>query len=110
MIDIGSNSIRLVVYRLEGRAIWTVYNEKAVASLGRDLQTTGRRSPEGVEIAMAALRRFRVLLQGWTSRETIVVATAAVREARDSRNFLRAVEEETGITVRVLSGEEEARY
>lgn len=110
VIDIGSNSIRLVVYRLEGRAIWTVYNEKAVASLGRDLQTTGRLSPEGVEIAMAALRRFRVLLQGWTSRETFVVATAAVREARDSRNFLRAVEEETGITVRVLSGEEEARY
>jgi exopolyphosphatase/guanosine-5'-triphosphate,3'-diphosphate pyrophosphatase len=76
VIDIGSNSIRLVVYRLEGRAIWTVYNEKAVASLGRDLQTTGRLSPEGVEIAMAALRRFRVLLQGWTSRETFVVATA----------------------------------
>lgn len=110
VIDIGSNSIRLVVYRLEGRAIWTVYNEKALAGLGRDLQTTGRLSPEGVETAMAVLRRFRVLLQGWTSRETFVVATAAVREARDSRNFLRAVEEETGISVRVLSGEEEARY
>lgn len=110
VIDIGSNSIRLVVYRLEGRAIWTVYNEKALAGLGRDLQTTGRLSPEGVEVAMSVLRRFRVLLQGWSSRETFVVATAAVREARDSRNFLRAVEEETGITVRVLSGEEEARY
>lgn len=110
VIDIGSNSIRLVVYRLEGRAIWTVYNEKALAGLGRDLQSTGRLSPEGVETAMAVLRRFRVLLQGWSSRETFVVATAAVREARDSRNFLRAVEEETGISVRVLSGEEEARY
>jgi exopolyphosphatase/guanosine-5'-triphosphate,3'-diphosphate pyrophosphatase len=110
VIDIGSNSIRLVVYRLEGRAIWTVYNEKALAGLGRDLQSTGRLSPEGVEVAMSALRRFRVLLQGWSSRETYVVATAAVREARDSRAFLRAVEEETGITVRVLSGEEEARY
>ena len=110
VIDIGSNSIRLVVYRLEGRAIWTVYNEKAQAGLGRDLQTTGRLSPEGVETAMAVLRRFRVLLQGWSSRETFVVATAAVREARDSRAFLRAVEDETGISVRVLSGEEEARY
>jgi exopolyphosphatase/guanosine-5'-triphosphate,3'-diphosphate pyrophosphatase len=110
VIDIGSNSIRLVVYRLEGRTIWTAYNEKALAGLGRDLQTTGRLSPEGVETAMAVLRRFRVLLQGWSSRETFVVATAAVREARDSRTFLRAVEDETGISVRVLSGEEEARY
>ncbi|MFM8821328.1 MAG: Ppx/GppA family phosphatase [Phenylobacterium sp.] len=110
VIDIGSNSIRLVIYRLEGRAIWTVYNEKALAGLGRDLQSTGRLSPEGVETAMAALRRFRVLLQGWTNRETFVVATAAIREARDGRNFLRIIEEETGITVRVLTGEEEARY
>ena len=110
VIDIGSNSVRLVVYQLEGRAIWTVYNEKAQAGLGRDLQSTGRLSPEGVETAMAALRRFRVLLQGWSSRETFVVATAAVREARDAGAFLRAVEDETGISVRVLSGEEEARY
>ena len=49
VIDIGSNSVRLVIYRLEGRAIWTVYNEKALAGLGRDLTVTGRLSPEGVE-------------------------------------------------------------
>ena len=47
VIDVGSNSVRLVLYRLEGRAIWTVYNEKVLAGLGRDLPRTGRLSPEG---------------------------------------------------------------
>lgn len=46
-VDIGSNSVRLVLYRLEGRAIWTVFNEKVLAGLGRDLSTTGRLSVTG---------------------------------------------------------------
>ena len=54
VIDVGSNSVRLVIYRLDGRAIWTVYNEKALAGLGRDLPATGRLSPEGVEVALTA--------------------------------------------------------
>lgn len=110
VIDIGSNSVRLVIYRLEGRAIWTVFNEKALAGLGRDLTTTGRLSPQGVAVALAALRRFRAVLEGWAAADTFVVATAAVREARDSKAFLDAVRDQTGLQVRVLSGEEEARY
>jgi exopolyphosphatase/guanosine-5'-triphosphate,3'-diphosphate pyrophosphatase len=110
VIDIGSNSVRLVIYRLEGRAIWTVFNEKALAGLGRDLPATGRLSPQGVTVALAALRRFRAVLQGWAAEDTFVVATAAVREARDSSAFLDAVREQTGLEVRVLSGKEEARY
>ncbi|HRD28076.1 MAG TPA: hypothetical protein PLO65_07235, partial [Caulobacter sp.] len=62
VIDVGSNSVRLVLYRLEGRAIWTVYNEKVLAGLGRDLGATGRLSPGGVEAALSALRRFRAVL------------------------------------------------
>ena len=62
VIDVGSNSVRLVLYRLEGRAIWTVFNEKVLAGLGRDIAPTGRLSPEGVEAALAALRRFAALL------------------------------------------------
>ncbi|MDX5329801.1 MAG: Ppx/GppA family phosphatase, partial [Caulobacteraceae bacterium] len=65
VIDVGSNSVRLVIYRLEGRAIWTVYNEKVLAGLGRDLGETGRLSLEGVDLAFTALRRFRAILQGW---------------------------------------------
>ena len=62
VIDIGSNSIRLVLYRLEGRALWTVFNEKVLAGLGRDLPVTGKLSPQGVEVARQALRRFKAVL------------------------------------------------
>lgn len=110
VIDVGSNSVRLVIYRLEGRAIWTVFNEKALAGLGRDLSSTGRLSPDGVETALAALRRFRATLTGWDRADIFAVATAAVREASDGPDFLARVEMETGIRLRVLSGVEEARY
>jgi exopolyphosphatase/guanosine-5'-triphosphate,3'-diphosphate pyrophosphatase len=110
VIDLGSNSVRLVIYRLEGRAIWTVFNEKALAGLGRDLPLTGRLSAAGVEVAMAALHRFRALLNGWEASDITAAATAAVREAADGPVFLRRVKAETGLDVRVLSGEEEARY
>lgn len=110
VIDVGSNSVRLVVYRLEGRAIWTVYNEKALAGLGRDLLQTGRLSADGVDTAMAALRRFRVVLDGWDDISITVTGTAAVREAADGALFVRRVKQETGFAIRVLSGAEEARY
>lgn len=110
VIDLGSNSVRLVIYRVEGRAIWTIFNEKALAGLGRDLPVTGRLSAQGVEVAMSALHRFRTVLNGWDSGEITAAATAAVRESADGQTFLRRVKDETGLSVRVLSGEEEARY
>lgn len=110
VIDIGSNSIRLVLYRLEGRAIWTVFNEKVLAGLGRDVATTGRLSGKGVETAVTALKRFAAVLDGVRPAQTFVAATAAVREASDGQAFCERVAAETGLIIRVLSGEEEARY
>ena len=110
VIDIGSNSVRLVIYRIDGRALWTVYNEKVVAGLGKDLTGSGRLSPDGVEAAIWALRRFRAVLEGWKAEEVTIAATAAVREAADGKAFLKRIKDETGLEVRVLSGEEEARY
>jgi exopolyphosphatase/guanosine-5'-triphosphate,3'-diphosphate pyrophosphatase len=110
VIDVGSNSVRLVLYRLEGRAIWTVYNEKVLAGLGRDLGSTGRLSPGGVETALSALRRFRAVLDAARPDDILTAATAAVREATDGRDFVGRVQAETGLTLRVLSGQEEARY
>ncbi len=110
VIDVGSNSVRLVIYRLDGRSIWTLYNEKALAGLGRDLPVTGRLSPQGVETALIAIRRFRALLDGWRAEDVTAAATAAVREAADGPAFLKRIRDETGLVVRVLSGEEEARY
>jgi exopolyphosphatase/guanosine-5'-triphosphate,3'-diphosphate pyrophosphatase len=110
VIDVGSNSVRLVIYRIDGRALWTVYNEKVVAGLGKDLTHSGRLSPEGIEAAISALRRFRAVLDGWRAEEVTTAATAAVREAADGKAFLKRVKDETGLEVRILSGEEEARY
>ena len=109
VIDVGSNSVRLVIYRVDGRALWTIYNEKVVAGLGKDLTASGRLSPDGVEAAINALRRFRSVLDGWRAEDVMTAATAAVREAADGRAFLARVKAETGLEIRVLSGSEEAR-
>jgi exopolyphosphatase/guanosine-5'-triphosphate,3'-diphosphate pyrophosphatase len=109
VIDVGSNSVRLVLYRVEGRSIWTVFNEKVLGGLGRGLGSSGRLSPAGVETAMRALRRFHALIDASRPRSTFAVATAAVREARDGADFCRRVRTQTGLELRVLSGEEEAR-
>jgi len=110
VIDVGSNSVRLVIYRIEGRAIWTVYNEKVLAGLGRK-QGEGRRlSSDGVKTALAALRRFRAVLEGAETSETYIAATAAVRDSVDGPDFIAKVRAETGMKVRVLSGAEEAHY
>jgi len=110
VIDIGSNSVRLVVYRLEGRAIWTVFNEKVLAGLGRDLAKTGRLAPDGVIQTLQALKRFRAVLEAVNPAETFAVATAAARDALDGPDFIARVKAETGFSVRVLTGEEEAHY
>lgn len=109
VVDVGSNSVRLVLYRVEGRAIWTVFNEKVLAGLGRDLPETGRLSDHGVQAAMAALRRFRAVLDGVKPAEVFAVATAAVREAKDGEAFAAQVKKATGLKLRVLSGAEEAQ-
>jgi exopolyphosphatase/guanosine-5'-triphosphate,3'-diphosphate pyrophosphatase len=110
VIDIGSNSVRLVIYGVEGRAIWTGYNEKVLAGLGREVATTGRLSPEGVTTAIDTIRRYSVLMDALPLSERHVVATAAVRQAEDGEAFCGRIAAETGLKVRVLSGEEEALY
>lgn len=110
VIDVGSNSVRLVLYRIEGRSIWTVYNEKVLAGLGRDIGQTGRLAPEGVAQALAALKRFRALIEAARPDEIFTAATAAVRDAADGQDFVERVQAETGLSLRILSGAEEARY
>lgn len=110
VLDVGSNSVRLVVYRLEGRAIWTIYNEKVLAGLGRDLHRTRALSPEGVAAALSALRRFKAVIDAIRPEAIYAAATAAVREASDGTAFARRVLDEIGLDLKIISGEEEARY
>ncbi|MDE2357567.1 MAG: Ppx/GppA family phosphatase [Alphaproteobacteria bacterium] len=108
VIDVGSNSVRLVLYRMDGRAIWSVYNEKVLAGLGRDLSRTGALSPAGVDAALTVLARFRALIDAAKPRHVFAAATAAVRDASDGEAFRHRVRGELGIDLRILSGEEEA--
>ncbi len=109
VIDVGSNSVRLVHFRVEGRALWPIFNEKVMAGLGRGVRETGRLHTEGRDIALRALKRFQRLLDAKGVRERHVVATAAVRNAVDGPAFVAEAAELTGLDIRVLSGEDEAR-
>src|ERR1700748_2904221 len=81
VLDVGSNSVRLVIYRVEGRAIWSVFNEKVLAGLGRDASKGRGLAPAGVEAALSALRRFRAVLDAVKPAAVYAAATAAVRDA-----------------------------
>src|SRR5262245_16117278 len=99
----------MVVYRLDGRAMTPILNEKMMAGLGRDLPRTGKLSREGVDVALRSLRRFATLAQSLNLAQVFTVGTAAVREAGDGLDFVRRVEQESGFKLRVLSGADEAR-
>jgi exopolyphosphatase/guanosine-5'-triphosphate,3'-diphosphate pyrophosphatase len=110
VLDVGSNSVRLVIYRVEGRAIWSLFNEKVQAGLGRGVEQTGFLDPDGVDAALTALRRFRAVLDAVQPQAIYTAATAAVREAGDGRAFVDRVRSETGFELEVLDGEQEARF
>jgi len=107
IIDIGSNSVRLVVYAGPARIPAPIFNEKVLAGLGRGLGETGRLPPKGRDRALAALRRFRLLVDAMAVSRVQVLATAAVRDAEDGPEFVGAVDA-IGFKCRVLSAAEEA--
>lgn len=107
IIDIGSNTVRLVVYGGTMRAPTVLLNEKVTAKLGREIATTGRLADESMGLALRGLRRFALLLADLGIKDIETVATAAVRDAANGPEFaaqLRAI----GLDPRVISGEEEA--
>lgn len=108
VIDIGSNSIRLVVFEGLRRAPLPMFNERILCGLGRSLHATGRLDPEGVEQALLNIERFGVLLRAMGVARFDAIATAAVRDAEDGGAFVAEVERRCGFRVRVLSGAEEA--
>jgi len=109
VIDIGSNSIRLVVYERLSRAPIPLLNEKVLCGLGRGLEETGRLSPEGVQSAFVHLDRFVALTRAIGVSRLDALATAAVRDAEDGAAFAREVQRRVRTRVRILSGEEEGR-
>jgi exopolyphosphatase/guanosine-5'-triphosphate,3'-diphosphate pyrophosphatase len=107
VIDIGSNSVRLVVYEGPPRAPAVIFNEKVPAGLGRGLSSDGRIAPEDAERGLIALRRYALLAQHMEVEDLQCVATAAVRDASNGADFIAGAAE-AGLHIRLLSGEEEA--
>ncbi len=108
VIDIGSNSVRLVVYEGAVRAALPIFNEKVLCGLGKSIVSTGRLGEESVERALEALARFRVIARILKVKNLRVLATAAVREAEDGPSFIERAEKAAGAPLEVLSGEKEA--
>jgi exopolyphosphatase / guanosine-5'-triphosphate,3'-diphosphate pyrophosphatase len=111
VVDLGSNSVRLVVYEGRCRNPVGIFNEKAVLRLGRGLQTTGRLNEEGMGQALTVMHRYYAVAQAMGAYPFEVLATAAVRDARNGPDFVARVQSRMpDVPIRVLSGLEEAEY
>jgi exopolyphosphatase/guanosine-5'-triphosphate,3'-diphosphate pyrophosphatase len=109
IVDIGSNSVRLVIYESATRVAATLQNEKSICAIGREMVTTGRLHAEGCAAALEALARFRLIAEGFHVDLREAVATAAARDASNGADFIRQAEKAWGAPIRVLAGEDEAR-
>src|SRR5450755_2075894 len=108
-IDIGSNSVRLKISRLQAGRLKEVHEDREVTRLGDGVFSSGLLSPEAMSETVRVLRRFHRAMQECGTDSVKVVATAALRDARNSRAFLEWVRSTTGWTIEIISGLEEAR-
>lgn len=109
VVDIGSNSVRLVVFEARRRATVPLYNEKVTCELGRGIGDDGRLEPANIARALTAITRFVGIARAARAGAIDLIATAAVRDAADGEAFARAVRARVGLPVTVLSGADEAR-
>ena len=108
VVDIGSNSVRLVVYEGLTRSPTPIFNEKVLAGLGREVQSTGLLAPDAVDTAIQALKRFRALCDTLQVKRVLGLATAACRDARNGKAFLAEAARICRTRIDVLSGKREA--
>jgi exopolyphosphatase/guanosine-5'-triphosphate,3'-diphosphate pyrophosphatase len=109
VIDIGSNSVRLVVYESMTRCLVSLFNEKTLCGLGREVQTTGLLAPDAVAKALTSLRRFRALCRVMKVGRVYAIATAACRDATNGPDFIAKAEQICGVPIEILSGPREAK-
>ncbi|WP_454848927.1 exopolyphosphatase [Rhizobium binxianense] len=110
VVDIGSNSIRLVVYEGLSRSPAILFNEKILCGLGKGIALTGKMDEGSISRALGALHRFKALSDQARASTMYVLATAAAREASNGPDFIHQAETILQRHIRVLSGEEEARF
>ena len=108
VVDIGSNSVRLVVYEGLSRSLTPIFNEKVMAGLGREVLSTGLLAEDAVDKALGALVRFRALARGMRVSKLWAIATAACRDAHNGREFIARAEAVCGVPITILTGRREA--
>ena len=108
VVDIGSNSVRLVVYEGAVRSPTPLFNEKVLCGLGREIASTGRLDDDSVRRALDALTRFRAITRVLEVKNVRAIATAACRDAKNGPDFIVKAERALGTRVQVLSGQQEA--
>jgi exopolyphosphatase/guanosine-5'-triphosphate,3'-diphosphate pyrophosphatase len=109
VIDIGSNSVRLVIYEGLTRSPTPIFNEKVLAGLGREVQSTGLLAADSIDKALATLKRFRALCDTLHVQRLWAIATAACRDARNGPAFIRKAGKICRVRIKVLSGKREAQ-
>jgi exopolyphosphatase / guanosine-5'-triphosphate,3'-diphosphate pyrophosphatase len=109
VIDIGSNSLRLVIYDRVSRSPMVLFNEKVMCALGRGLNSSGRLNPDGVVLARDNIERFVALARALGVARLDILATAAVRDASDGAAFVAEIERKNQIKIQVIDGVEEGR-
>jgi exopolyphosphatase / guanosine-5'-triphosphate,3'-diphosphate pyrophosphatase len=108
VVDIGSNSVRLVVYEGLTRSPTALFNEKALCGLGREVQSTGLLAADAVDHALSTLKRYRALCATMGVKKILAIATAACRDAKNGRAFVSLAERTIRAEIDVLSGPREA--
>src|SRR3984885_13312870 len=108
VIDIGSNSVRLVAYEGLTRSPTEIFNEKALCGLGREVQSTRLLAADAVQHAPSTLKRFRALCDTMGVTKTLAIATAACRDAKNGPAFIKLAQRTIGAEIDVLSGGQEA--
>jgi polyphosphate kinase len=109
VLDIGSNSVRLVIYDGLKRSPLALFNEKVSCQLGKDIEKTGNLNVAGVQLAYQSIERFAKIIRSMQIKDIICFATSAVRDAKDGDTFVRNIEKNCNIKIQVLTGKEESQ-
>ena len=110
VIDIGSNTIRLLIGKFENGLIKRIYTDRAVTQLGKDIDNTRKLNKNSIEKSIEIIKKFKVMAEQFKSDLIIAIGTSALREAKDRDFFCNKIKENTGLSVSIISGEEEAFF
>ncbi|MCK5041775.1 MAG: Ppx/GppA family phosphatase, partial [Sphingomonadales bacterium] len=110
VIDIGSNSVRMVIFKGLRRNPKILFNERVLCGLGKEVSTHGKMDEKAMISALSTLKRFALLCNDMKVDVVEAFATAAVRDAKNGKEFVSLIKSNCGIIVRTISGADEAKY